>query len=447
MKISVFGLGYVGCVSAACLARDGHTVIGVDVNPQKVETVALGRSPIIEPGLDRLIEEAVRSARLQAKLEGHTAVHETDVSVICVGTPSNGNGSLGLQYLEKVCREIGTALASKKGYHVVVVRSTVLPGTIQDRLIPLLEQASGRKAGQDFGVAMNPEFLREGTAINDYDHPSYIVIGSLDRCSEDAVQQMYAAIQAPVLRTSIAVGEMVKYVSNAFHAVKVVFANEIGNLCKSLGIDGQQVMEIFCQDHRLNISPTYLKPGFAFGGSCLPKDLRALLYRAKERDQECPLLNAALYSNQKQIERGIELVERTGHKKVGVLGISFKAGTDDVRESPIVALVETLVGRGYHVSIYDEKVNPARLVGANKSFLERELPHIATLMRPSMKEVLAEAEVVVVANGSPAFRQVPWLLRQDQILIDLVGIARLNGDMPPDCDVAWKGVQYEGICW
>jgi GDP-mannose 6-dehydrogenase len=438
MKISIFGLGYVGCVSAACLARDGHAVIGVDVNPQKVEFVGSGRSPIIEPGLDELMEDAVRSGRLQASFDSQAAVDSTDVSVICVGTPSNGNGSLNLRYIENVCREIGMALADRQDYHVVNVRSTVLPGTVQERLIPLLEQHSGRRAGSDFGVCMNPEFLREGSAIEDYYHSSQTIIGELDQHSGDLVQQLYQAVNAPIVRTTIETAEMVKYVNNAFHALKVVFANEIGNLCKELGTDGQQVMEIFFQDQRLNISSAYLRPGFAFGGSCLPKDLRALLYKAKERDLDCPLLGAVLPSNQRQIQRAIELIESQARKTIGILGLSFKAGTDDVRESPTVSLVETLVGRGYQVSVYDEKVEPHRLIGANKTFLERELPHIASLMRPSIDAVVAQSEVVVVANSSAAFRQALQLIREDQVLIDLVGVGRGNGDI--------RGV-YEGICW
>jgi GDP-mannose 6-dehydrogenase len=438
MRVAVLGLGYVGCVSAACLGRDGHSVIGVDVSPAKVELVGAGRSPVVEPGLDEAIGEAGRLGRLAATLDGRLAVRRSEVSLICVGTPSNGNGGLHLQYVENVCREIGAALAASSEYHVVVVRSTVLPGTVEERLIPLLEQHSGRRAGVDFGVCMNPEFLREGSSLRDYRHPSQIVIGELDARSGDVVERLYAAVDAPVVRTSIETAEIVKYVNNAFHALKVAFANEVGNLCKAHGIDGRDVMRIFCQDRQLNISPAYLMPGFAFGGSCLPKDLRALLYRARERDLDCPVLRAVLQSNQEQIRRGIELVESTGRKRVGVLGLSFKAGTDDVRESPIVPLVETLVGRGYRVHVYDETVEPDRLIGANRSFLERELPHIASLMRPSIDEVVADAEVVVVANGCAAFGRVPRLMREDQVLIDLVGAARRNGDL--------RG-GYEGICW
>lgn len=438
MKTGIFGLGYVGSISAACLARDGHTVIGVDVNPRKSDLIRSGRSPVIEPGLDELIADVVRGGRLWATTDSQDTVHHTDVSVICVGTPSNGNGSLKLDHVEHVCREIGTALSTSRDYHVVVVRSTVLPGTVRARLIPILEEYSGRRAGPDLGICMNPEFLREGTGLDDYDRPSQVVIGELDRRSGDTVQSLYERVEAPVVRAPIETAEMVKYVSNAFHAVKVTFANEIGNLCKAHGIDGREIMEIFCQDRQLNISPAYLRPGFAFGGSCLPKDLRALLYRAKERDLECALLEGILQSNDRQIRRGTELVERAGYKRVGVLGLSFKSGTDDVRESPIVSLVETLVGRGYQVSVFDDKIDPEWLVGANKLFLERELPHIASLMRPSMDEVVADADVVVVANASEAFRGISALIREDQLLVDLAGIVKGKNDL--------RG-RYEGICW
>jgi GDP-mannose 6-dehydrogenase len=436
--VAVFGLGYVGCVSAACLARDGHTVIGVDVSAQKVDAVAGGRSPLIEPGLNELVCEMARAARLRATSDSRMAVHQSEVSLICVGTPSNGNGSLDLRFVQNVCRQIGAALATHDSYHVVVVRSTVLPGTVQDVLIPLLERESGRVAGKDFGVCMNPEFLREGTALQDYYAPGHVIIGELDQASGDRVSCLYRAVDAQVRRTSLQTAEMLKYVNNAFHAVKVVFANEVGALCKAHGIDGQELMALFCEDRRLNISPAYLKPGFAFGGSCLPKDLRALLYRAKNRDVECPMLGAALRSNQHQIERGIRMVESTGCKKIGILGLSFKASTDDVRESPVVTLAETLVGRGYQVCIYDDTVDPNRLVGANRLFLERELPHIVSLMRPSIDAVTSEAEVVVVTNTSSAFREVGCIIRDDQILIDLVGTARNNGQ---------RAARYEGINW
>lgn len=438
MKISVFGLGYVGSISAACMAARGHEVLGLDVDPQKVELVSSGRAPVIEQGLDSLIQEAVERGGLQVTFDSRSAVHDSDVSMICVGTPSKRNGSLDLQYVENVCREIGAGLADKRGYHVVAVRSTILPGSTEERLIPLLEQNSGRRAGADFGVGMNPEFLREGSGVADFYNPGLVIIGELDQRSGEVIEALYRDIQAPAMRTTIRTAEMMKYASNAFHALKVTFANEIGVLCKAHGIDGREVMETLCQDTRLNISPAYLRPGFAFGGSCLPKDLRALLYRAKEQDLDCPLLSATLVSNQRHIQQGIQLIEKTGRKKIGILGLSFKPGTDDTRESAVVSVVEALIGKGYSVSIYDEKVELGRLVGTNRAFLEREIPHIASLMCSSLEELLEWAEVVVVAHGGATIRRVLSLIREDQTLIDLVGIGRNGRDA--------RG-SYEGICW
>ncbi|NJK78483.1 MAG: UDP-glucose/GDP-mannose dehydrogenase family protein [Chloroflexaceae bacterium] len=439
MRISILGLGYVGCVSAACLAHEGHAVVGVDVNPTKVDLIGAGRSPIVEPGLDELIAEGVATGRLRATLDTKAAVHETELSLICVGTPSNANGSLNLKYVEGVCREIGEALASKDAYHVVVIRSTVLPGTVLNQMLPILEAASGKKVGEHFGLSMNPEFLRESSAIADYYSPSHIVIGEYDERSGDMVEALYKGIDAPLERVSIPTAEMVKYVDNAFHALKVVFANEIGSVCKAHEIDGRRVMEIFCQDTRLNLSPAYLRPGYAFGGSCLPKDLRALTYRTKERDIDAPMLNSLLLSNQYHIQRGIHMVEQAASKEVGILGLSFKANTDDVRESPMVVLIETLVGRGFHVRVYDEHVHPDRLIGANREFLLRELPHIVSLMSDTIDHLLADVDTVVIANGSAAFRDVPGKLRQGQTLIDLVGIVKHHDD-------TYQG-SYDGICW
>ena len=437
MRVSVFGLGYVGCVSAACLARDGHSVIGVDVNPLKVACVNAGRSPVIEPDLDGLVADGRRAGRLEATDNGPSAVARTDLSLICVGTPSMHNGSLDHRHVETVCREIGTALAHAPRNHAVVVRSTVLPGTTEERLVPIIERHSGRRAGTDVPVYMNPEFLREGTAVADYSGPSYVVIGELDGNGGDRVEQLYAGVDAPVIRTDVRAAEMLKYVSNAYHALKVAFANEVGTLCKEQGVDGAELMEIFCRDRTLNLSAAYLRPGFAFGGSCLPKDLRALLHRARQRDVDLPVLAAVVESNRRHLARGIELVERTGRRRAGVLGLSFKPGTDDVRESPSVALIETLVGRGYAVAIYDRDVEPQRLIGANKASLERELPHIAALMRPSIDDVLAESEVIVIANGSPEFRDVRHRVHNGQTVVDLTGIAR-NGRTDG---------RYAGLCW
>lgn len=438
MRISIWGLGYVGCVSAACLAHSGHDIVGLDANPQKVELVRGGRATVLEQGLDILMRKAADQGRLRVTSDSRAAVHDSEVSMICVGTPSNKNGSLSLQQVEQVCRQIGSGLADKRDYHVVAVRSTVLPGTTEGRLIPILERLSGKRAGLDFGVCVNPEFLREGSSVQDFYAPAQILVGELDQRSGDVVERLYADIQAPIIRTSIPAAEMMKYASNAFHALKVTFANEIGVVCKAHKIDGREVMAALCQDTRLNISPAYLRPGFAFGGSCLPKDLRALLYRAKERDLECSLLKAIVMSNQQQIQRGIDLVEDTGHRKIAILGLSFKPGTDDVRESPVVSLAEQLIGKGYRVRIYDEVVELARLFGTNRLFLEGELPHIASLMCSSLEELLEWAEVVVVAHSGASFRGVLPLLREDQKLIDLVGITRNDGDV--------RGA-YEGICW
>jgi GDP-mannose 6-dehydrogenase len=438
MKIGIFGLGYVGCVTAACLASDGHQVTGVDVNPTKVELLNAGISPIVEPGLEQLISEVVRSGSLKASQNHIEVVQQCDVSLICVGTPSNENGSLKLDYVKKVCREIGEALANKLEYHVVVVRSTVLPGTVEEILLPILEESSGLKAGLDFGVCMNPEFLREGSAIKDYYSPSLVMIGEIDQRSGDVVEKLYECVKAPLNRASIRTAEMVKYACNAFHALKVVFGNEIGSLCKANGIDGQEVMNIFCQDRQLNISTVYLRPGFAFGGSCLPKDVRALLYRAKEKDVEVPMLSSLLPSNQNHVQQAIRMVERMGKRHIGILGLSFKAGTDDLRESPTITLAETLIGRGYKVRIYDEKVELSRLIGANKTFLEKELPHISSLLCASLSELVEQSEVLVITNGAQEFKQVSQMMRPDQQLIDLVGVAKgaekLDGN-------------YEGICW
>lgn len=438
MKISVFGLGYVGCVSAACLARDGHEVVGVDVNEAKVEALAAGRSPVWESGLGELVAETVAAGRLTATVNGREAVHGTDLSFICVGTPSQKNGNLDLAYVKRVCDEIGEALASKPGYHTVAMRSTVLPGTIREVVLPSLEKASGRKAGSGFGLSMNPEFLREGNAIKDYDTPSMIVIGEHDKRSGRAVVDAYASVNIRPIRIDLETAELIKYVNNAFHALKITFANEVGILSKAHGVDGREVMAALIQDTRLNISSAYLRPGFAFGGSCLPKDVRALTYRAKERDLDIPLLEALMPSNRMQIERVIHMIEETGFKRIGILGLSFKAGTDDVRESPSIPLAETLTGRGYAVSIFDEDVRVENLVGANRQFLEREIPHIASLMSASLEDILSTCDVLVVATESTSFSALPHLVREGQVLIDLVGI---------DNDYESIGGDYEGVCW
>jgi GDP-mannose 6-dehydrogenase len=435
MKLSVFGLGYVGCVSAACFSEAGHEVIGVDPNPLKAQSINDGRSPIIEPGVGNLIDAAVRNRRLKATTDVTPAIAESDLSLVCVGTPGNHNGSLDLRYIRRACQEIGAALATKQGYHIVAVRSTTLPGTVAGVIIPTLEAHSGKVAGRDFGVAVNPEFLREGSSINDFNNPPFTLIGADDDDAAAPIAELYSGLNAPLLTVGIREAEMVKYACNAFHALKVTFANEIGMICRELGVDSHRVMEVFCRDTKLNLSPCYLKPGFAFGGSCLPKDLRALTHKAKEVDVNAPVLNSILVSNQFQIERAVELALRTGRKRVGVLGLSFKPNTDDLRESPMVTLVERLIGKGLKLAIYDRDVELARLFGANKEFIENEIPHISSLMRRELQEVVEFAEVIVIGKRDEEFRAAA--VSNGRAIIDLVRMI--------DCDET--GENYQGICW
>ncbi len=436
MRLSIFGLGYVGCVSAACFAERGHEVVGVDVNGLKVEIVNQGRSPVVEPGLQELIAASVEAGRLRAMTDPVVAVAATDLSMVCVGTPGNHNGSLDLSYVKRACRQIGEALEAKRRYHIVVIRSTMLPGTIEEVVIPALEVYSGKRAGRDFGIAINPEFLREGSSINDFNHPSFTLIGADDADAAEPLAKLYAHLDAPLVNAGIREAEMVKYACNSFHALKVTFANEIGVICRQLGVDSRRVMEIFCQDTKLNLSPYYLKPGFAFGGSCLPKDLRALLHKAREMDVAAPTLEAILPSNRRQIERAVEMVLETGRRRVGVLGLSFKSGTDDLRESPLATLVEALLGKGLKLAIYDREVELARLSGANKEYIERGIPHLAALLRPSLDEVVADAEVIVIGKRDGQLDALPRLLNDEQIVIDLAlqpGEVRRRENYRPIC--------------
>lgn len=437
MRLSVFGMGYVGNVSAACFASDGHTVIGVDPNQTKVALINQAKSPIVEPGLAELMEEAVSAGLLSATPDAARAVMETDLSLVCVGTPSQQNGNLDLKYLEKVCEEIGAVLKTKEKRHIVVIRSTMLPGTIRETVIPTLEKASGKTAGVDFGVCNNPEFLREGSAVRDFREPPKTVIGESDKASGDALAALYAHLDAPLIRTDIEVAEMVKYADNAWHAIKVTFGNEIGLICKKLGIDSHKVMDIFCQDTKLNISPYYMRPGFAFGGSCLPKDLRAITYKARELDLPVHLLNSALPSNRWQVESGVNMVLNKGKRKVGILGFSFKANTDDLRESPLVEVIERLLGKGMDLKLYDRNVSLARLTGANRDYITKAIPHISELMVDSMQEVIDHAEVLVVGNGDPAFRRVPEMMREGQELVDFVRVM----------DEPSQPGRYDGVAW
>jgi GDP-mannose 6-dehydrogenase len=438
MRISIFGLGYVGAVSAGCLAREGHEVIGVDPYQPKVDLINKGQTPIIEKDIGEIIEAVVAQGRLSATAEVAKAVEATEMSLICVGTPSQSNGSLDLKYVRRVCEEIGTALRTKRDFHVVVLRSTMLPGSMRSLVIPMLEESSGKKAGQGFGVCNNPEFLREGTAVYDFFNPPKTVIGETDTRSGDALAKLYENLDAPLIRTGVDTAEMIKYADNVWHALKVGFANEIGNICKESGIDGHKVMEIFCKDTKLNLSPYYMKPGFAFGGSCLPKDVRALSYKGRSLDLDLPIINAILPSNERQIERGLKMIMGKNSKKVGILGFSFKAGTDDLRESPIVEVIERLLGKGYDVKLYDRNVNFARLVGANRDYILNHIPHISKLMAENIDEVLEHAETVVIGNGDPEFKTLNTRLRSGQAVIDLIRIS----DDPQSF-----GANYEGICW
>jgi GDP-mannose 6-dehydrogenase len=438
MKISVFGLGYVGSVSAASFADDGHEVVGVDVNADKVAMVNDGRCPIVEPGLDEVLARAATAGRLRATTSTEQAVAASEVSLVCVGTPSRRNGSLDLTYLTRVCEQIGEALRGRATYHVVVIRSTVLPGTTHGIVIPALEGRSGGRYGEAFGVSVNPEFLREGSALRDFRQPPMTLVGHNHAADAAGTLALYQNVAAPLVSTSIAVAEMIKYTSNAWHALKVCFANEIGSLCKRLEVDSHEVMDIFCRDDRLNLSPYYLKPGFAFGGSCLPKDVRALQYRAREADVELPLIQSILPSNRLQIERAIDEILHMGRKRIGLLGLSFKAGTDDLRESPNVILAEALLGKGCQLRIYDRNVSIARLVGANKEYIEHQIPHLSSLLRPTIDEVIDESDVIVVGNASPEFGAALGRCRADQIILDLVRVRTVLGDMK---------ATYNGICW
>ena len=439
MRISIFGLGYVGAVCAGCLTARGHDVVGVDVSQVKIDLINDGKSPIVEPGLEELLASAVSKGKLSGTTDFAKAVRETNVSMLCVPTPSKKNGDLELNYIEAVCKSIGEVLKEKSERHTVVVRSTVLPGTVKNVVIPTLEQYSGKKAGVDFGVAVNPEFLRESTAIKDYDHPPMTVIGEFDKQSGDVLQGLYEELDAPIIRKPVEVAEMIKYTCNVWHAAKVTFANEIGNIAKACGVDGREVMDVVCQDHVLNLSAYYMRPGFAFGGSCLPKDVRALTYRAGALDVNTPLLNSLMASNEQQVQNAFDVISGYGKRKIALLGLSFKSGTDDLRESPLVELAERLIGKGFELSIYDKNVEHARILGANKEYIESKIPHVSSLLQSDFNAVVNGAEVLILGNGDKAFGELLQNPPAGKQVFDLVGFLKK--------EATDSNTNYEGICW
>ena len=438
MRISVFGMGYVGCVSAGCLSDMGHDIMAVEPNPTKLNLINEGRSPIVESGLDELIARAVQKGKLRGTSDWSAAVQVTELAMVCVGTPSGADGRIDLSFVLRVCEQIGQALSRKKDYFTVVIRSTVAPGTVEQAVIPILQGHSGKKAGVDFGICMNPEFLREGTSVSDFYNPPKTVIGEFDQRSGDQLAQIYKSLSAPLIRTQLRVAEMLKYADNSFHALKVCFANEIGNLCQSMEIDSHKVMDVFCMDTKLNLSASYLKPGFAFGGSCLPKDLRSICYQAKMHGVVVPLLSAILESNESQIRKVINKLLSYKRRSLGFLGLSFKEGTDDLRESPIVEVIETMIGKGFEVHIHDRNVSMARLIGANREYIEKEIPHISNLLCPSVDELIAQSDVIVIANKDRDYFDRLKALPENHVILDLV---RLFG--PEDHPKA----EYYGICW
>jgi GDP-mannose 6-dehydrogenase len=437
MRISIFGLGYVGAVSCGCLAKDGHDVIGVDVADVKVDMINKGQSPVVEPEIGDFVKRGVDSGKLRATKDAEDAILNSDISFISVGTPSRENGSIDLRYVQSVCEQIGEVIGRKDAFHVVVGRSTVLPGTTRSLVIPTLEKHSKKFAGQDFGVCFNPEFLREGTSVFDFYHPPKTVLSATDARSLGLLKEIYKDLPGEVFEATLEVSEMVKYADNNFHAVKVTFANEIGMICKGLGIDSHEVMEIFCRDTKLNLSPYYLRPGFAFGGSCLPKDVRALRYQSRAMDLETPLLQSLMESNRLQVESVVNRIMGFGKKRVGFLGFSFKAGTDDLRESPTVEVIETLLGRGYDVKIYDRNVKVARLLGAHQSYIEQRIPHIAALMNETINEVVDGSEVIVIGNGGEEFQEAIARASADTIVYDLVRVAKTRTSEGNYFGIAW----------
>jgi GDP-mannose 6-dehydrogenase len=437
-RISIFGLGYVGAVSLACLARDGHEMTGVDIDPAKLEMLRRGQAPIVETGIQELTRSVMRSGKVTVTDSVRDAILTTDVSFICVGTPARTNGSQNLDAITRIAEQIGAVLPEKTTHHVIVVRSTVKPGTVEGVIKPALEAASGRKAGSDFSLCFQPEFLREGTSIHDYDHPPLSVVGASDPQGVAVLRGLFGHLPCQFIETSIRTAEMLKYACNVFHAMKVTFANEMGRICQAASVDPHEVMQLLCMDRQLNISPAYLRPGFAFGGSCLPKDLKALVHLAKSADVEVPMLASIMSSNAAHIEHAIEQVLASGRRRVGMIGLSFKAGTDDLRESPLVIMAERFIGKGLQLSIYDPQVNVARLLGANRRFIEESIPHIASVMTGDIEQLVREADVLVVATRTPeVLAALQAHTRPEQLLLDVA--------LLPDRDA--QQARYRGVCW
>ena len=438
MKLSVFGLGYVGAVSSACLAELGHQVIGVDISETKVDLINSGCPPILEDKIGEITSKVVKDGHLRAVTDTKAAVMDSDVSLVSVGTPSSVDGAISLKAIDRVIEQIGRAIRSKTGSHTVVIRSTVLPGTTEDYIAPALTRASGRNIGQDLNLCFNPEFLREGSSVEDFYNPPFTVMGSMTEDGFTILEEMYGKIGAPLVRTNCQIAESVKYLSNAFHAVKITFANEIGALLKSCNLDAREAMAIFCQDGDLNISSAYLRPGYAFGGSCLPKDLRAILSLAKRNNVELPFLSSVLRSNETHIERAFKLVTSRPRGKVAFFGLSYKAGTDDLRESPLVVLAERLIGRGYDLAIVDKYIDIARLTGANKEFIMREIPHLERLIVSNPVEAVTGSDIVVLCHADSESVATIVNYYENQLIVDLQGLKELQ-DL--------SGAEYEGICW
>ncbi len=438
MKISIFGLGYVGAVSLACLARDGHTVVGVDIDHTKLDLIMAGQTPVVEEGMVDLMAQVATSGKVSVTTDAAAAVNATELSLVCVGTPSAPNGSQDQSAIVRLAQEIGQAIASKNTPHVVVFRSTLVPGTVEGVLRPIVEAASGKKDGEGFHLCFQPEFLREGSSIRDYDKPPFTIVGANHVYPTERLRALFGHLPCQFSETSVRSAEMMKYCCNNFHALKITFANETARLCDALGVDAFEVMHLVCQDTQLNISPAYLRPGFAFGGSCLPKDLRATTYLAKMHDVEIPMLSGILASNQGHLNLALQKLMATGKRKIGFVGLSFKTGTDDLRESPLVTLAEQLIGKGMQLCIYDSEVRLAQLLGANRNYIEKHLPHIGQMLLPNLEDVIDASEVLVVGlTGQPIYDMLASRSRADQTLLDLV-------HLPNRAAIRAK---VEGLCW